>query len=72
VKDVEMSVDNAHLRLEKVEDRVDGMVSSIRSVFPVCLQRSVTGLGDPTCPRRESDAVGRLLQEVRADERDPG
>jgi chromosome segregation ATPase len=32
VKDVEMSVDNAHLCLEKVEDRVDGMVSSIRSM----------------------------------------
>jgi chromosome segregation ATPase len=32
VKDVEMSVNNTHLHLEKVEDRVDGMVSSIRSV----------------------------------------
>jgi chromosome segregation ATPase len=32
VKDVEMSVDNTHLRLEKVEDRVDAMVSSMRSV----------------------------------------
>jgi hypothetical protein len=32
MRDVKMSVNNAHLRLEKVEDCVDGMVSSIRSV----------------------------------------
>jgi hypothetical protein len=27
VKDVEMSVDNTHLHLEKIEDHVDGFVS---------------------------------------------
>jgi hypothetical protein len=31
IKDVEMSVDNAHLHLEKVEDCVDGFVSLLRS-----------------------------------------
>jgi multidrug resistance efflux pump len=32
MKDIEMSCDNAHLRVEKVEERVDSMVGSIWSV----------------------------------------
>ena len=30
IRDLGMSMDNSHLRLEKVEDRVDGLVESLR------------------------------------------
>jgi hypothetical protein len=35
--DVEMSVDNSHLSLEKVEDRVDGFVNSLQRYSQTCL-----------------------------------
>jgi hypothetical protein len=35
VKDVEMSIDNAHLCLEKVEDHVDGFMETARKISVV-------------------------------------
>jgi hypothetical protein len=44
VKDVEMSVDNSHLRLEKLEDWVDGFIESIWRTSTSC-QANVQLLG---------------------------
>jgi chromosome segregation ATPase len=36
VKDMEISIDNSHLHLEKLEDQVDGFVESIQRTSSTC------------------------------------